>query len=531
VILLAAALLIAGSLPIAAAECTAASYDCAIAHVERQEMAAAIRILEPLVLRDPRNLKALNLLGIALTAAGRVDAADTRFREALKVDGTFYPALKNLAVNAFNRNRITQAQRDFEAVLKLAPGDDVAHLHLGEIRFIRKDCRAALPHYEKSNGRVTQRAEWTLHYATCLVAGARIDQAVALLDGIPATEGAARFDAGVMLGTAGVHAHAARLFGTARKTLPYARRYEAGYNEVLMLLNAGDHQAAARAGEELFAGGTTKGELYNLVARVYLKLGRIKDAYDVLRTATRIEPEVEEHYVDLAMLCLDLENHDLGLEIVDVGLHYRPSSFMLYLQRGVLLAMKAQLSQAEKEFEKARSLAPDRPAPYAALAMIWMQTGQTEKAVQRLREEARVRTKDHVIPYTFAVALVRSGIDPSGPGGLEAVGALRASIRANAEFAPARSQLGRLLLRRDDLDGAIRELEKAIELDPGATAALYNLGQAYNRKGDRQRASELLARVSKLNAQERGDDPDGELKRTVVRIVRDGAAPAPGPAP
>ena len=41
-----------------------------------------------------------------------------------------------------------------------------------------------------------------------------------------------------------------------------------------------------------------------------------------------------------------------------------------------------------------------------------------------------------------------------------------------------RSQLGRLLLRRDDVDGAIRELEKAIELDPGATAALYNLGQA-----------------------------------------------------
>ena len=102
-----------------------------------------------------------------------------------------------------------------------------------------------------------------------------------------------------------------------------------------------------------------KGELYNLVARVYLKLGRIKDAYDALRTATRIEPEVEEHYVDLAMLCLDLENHDLGLEIVDVGLHYRAVSFMLYLQRGVLLAMKAQLSQAEKEFEKARSLAPD----------------------------------------------------------------------------------------------------------------------------------------------------------------------------
>lgn len=529
VIVLTAAYFIASAKPIAAAQCTAAPYDCAIAHIERQEIAAAVRILEPLVRREPRNLKALNLLGIALTAAGRIDAADVRFREALKIHGTFFPALKNLAINAFNRDRLTQAQRDFEAVLKLSPRDEIAHVHLGEIQFIRKDCRAALPHYEKSGARATQTPAWTLHYATCLVAGRRIDDAIALLNTIHESDGASQFDAGVMLARAGAHAEAARFFGAARKTLPYARRYDAGYNQVLMLVNAGDQEAAARAGEELFAAGTTKGELYNLVARAYLKLGRIKDAYDVLRTAARIEPEAEEHYVDLAMLCLDLENHDLGLEIVDVGLHYRPSSFMLYLQRGVLLAMKAQLSQAEKAFETARNLAPERPAPHAALAMIWMQTGQTAKAVERLREEARARTNDHVIPYTFAVALVRSGLDPAGPETLEAVAALRASIRANGDFAPARSQLGRLLLRRGDVNGAIRELEKAVELDARATAALYNLGQAYNRKGDRQRAAELLARVSKLNAQERGDDPDGELKRTVVRIVRDGAAPTTAP--
>jgi tetratricopeptide (TPR) repeat protein len=185
--------------------------------------------------------------------------------------------------------------------------------------------------------------------------------------------------------------------------------------------------------------------------------------------------------------------------------------------------MKAQLGPAEQEFETARRLAPDQPAPYAALAMIWMQTGQTVKAVERLREEAKARPKDHVIAYTFAVAIVRSGIDPGSPESAEAIAALRASIRANPEFSPARSQLGRLLLRSGDPDGAIRELEKAVALDPSATAALYNLGQAYNRKGDKKRAAELLARVSKLNEQERGDDPDGELKRTVVRIVREGA--------
>ena len=73
------------------------------------------------------------------------------------------------------------------------------------------------------------------------------------------------------------------------------------------------------------------------------------------------------------------------------------------------------------------------------------------------------------------------------------------------------------------LDGAIRELETATGLDAGNTAAIYTLAQASRKKGDRTRAGELLARVTKLNAQERGDDPTADLKRTVLRIVREGS--------
>ena len=127
--------------------------------VQQNDSSSAIRVLEPLVKREPANLKALNLLGIALTIAGRIDAADVRFREALKLDPSFHPALKNLAINAFARNRFTQAQRDFEAVLKFSPGDEIAHVHLGEIRFARKDCRAPA-HYEKvgagANSRIVE---------------------------------------------------------------------------------------------------------------------------------------------------------------------------------------------------------------------------------------------------------------------------------------------------------------------------------------------------------------------------------------
>jgi predicted Zn-dependent protease len=513
--------------PEAKASCEAPPYDCAIAHIEKREFTAAVRLLEPLVQSEPRNLKALNLLGIALTGAGKREAANARFREALRIDPAFYPSLKNLAVNQFDAGKAAGAQRDFEAVLKLAPEDEIAHVYLGEIHFAAGRLRTALTHYERSRDRVFVNAGWTLRYGETLLRQGRTADAIAAFDRLPAGDAESRFQAGVVLGRAGAHADAARFFGAVRGT--YREPYAAGYNQALMLVEAGDHDAATGVLEGMIAADAARAELHSLLSRANYGRGRIKDAYDALRTAARLEPETEEHYVDLAMICLDLENHDLGLEIVDVGLHYRPASSMLYLQRGALLAMKAQLGEAEKAFAMARELAPGSPTPHAALAMIWMQTGQTDKAVEMLRKESRTRRNDHIVPYTFAVALVRSGVDPAGPAAVEAIEALRASIRANGDFAPSRSQLGRLLLKRNDVEGAIRELERATALDPEATAALYNLGQAYIKKGDKARAAELLAKVSRLNAEERGDDPDGELKRTVVRIMKDGSALKPGP--
>lgn len=507
-------------------------YDCAVLEVGRHEFQAAIGSLERLLATEPRNLKALNLLGIALTGAGRVDDANARFRAALKLDPAFYPAEKNLAINEFNRGRLAEAERLLVRVLKRAPDDEAAHVHLAEVHFARNERRAALPHYEKSRALAAQSATSLLHFATCLLAEGRKDEALPLLEKLPPTDAASRFQAGLSLGAAGAHAEAARFFASARDGA--ADLYAAGYNQTLMLIEGGDAAGGIVVAEELFQQGMRRAELYNLVSRAYLEAGRLQEAYDALRTAARLEPKAEENYVDLARICLDHENYDLGLEIVDIGLRNRPDSWLLFLLRGVLTAMQGQVAQAEKDFEGARRLAPDQAVPYAALAMAWMQTGQAAKAVEVLRERMRERPADHVVPYILALALIRSGVDPASSEAGEVIAVLRASTGANPDFAPSRMELGRILLKRDDLDGAIQELEKAVALDPQSTGSIYNLAQAYRKKGDRDRAAELLSRVSKLNEQERGDDRDADLKRVVMRLVREGKAPsvpAPGAAP
>jgi tetratricopeptide (TPR) repeat protein len=510
------------------AECGSTPYECALFHVGRREFTAALAQLDRQLAAAPRDLKALNLYGIALTGAGRRDAANARFREALALDPAFSPALKNLGVNEYDAGRYADARAHFTQALRLAPADEVVHLYLGELDYRAKKTATALAHYEKTGTRFAQSPVWTAHYGAALIAAGRSQDALAVLERIPASDPAALFDAGVILGQAGAHTEAARFFGAARKG--YKDPYAAGFNQALMLVEAGDDAGAIRVAQELITEGRAPAELYNLASRALVRAGRIDEAYDALRQATRLEPKAPENYVDLATICVEHDNFDLGLEIVDIGLRELPQSWVLRLQRGVLLAMKGRMPDAEAEFETARRLAPAQAVPYAALGMVWIQGGQTEKAVEVLRAELP-RRKDHVVPYIFAVALLRSGVEAASPAAAEAVSALRTSIRANPSFAPAHAELGRLLLKRDELDPAIAELEKATSLEPASTPALYALSQAYRKKGDTARAQALLSRVSALNAKERGDDPDGELRSAVIRIVREGtAAPRKPPA-
>jgi tetratricopeptide (TPR) repeat protein len=504
------------------ADCGPTPYDCAVAQVTRQDFLAAIASLGEVLRASPRELKALNLLGIALTGAGRIDEANRRFQQALSIDAAFYPALKNLAVNEFTVRQYAQSQRHFEQVLTRAPADEVAHVHVAEIHYQKKQLAIALEHYERAGPRVGQDPTWTLHYARCLLEKGRSKEAVSALGLLSPKDADALFQAGVMLGRGNAPAEAAAFFARARGG--YRDPYAAGYNQVLMLTRSGQAEEAIRVGEALLAEGSRPTELYRLMSEAYLKRGQVKEAYDALRTATRLEPQAEELYLDLAAICLDHDSYDLGLEIVDVGLTHRPDSLALRLQRGVMLAMKSQLAQAEGEFDRAREMAPQAAAPYVALAMAWMQTGRTEKAVEVLRERSGTGTKNAVIPYMLAVALLRSGADPAGSAGEEAVAALEASVRLDPRFPGSRAELGKLLLKRGAVEPAIRQLERAVALDPQSPAPAYALAQAYFKTGAKDRAEKLMAQVSRFNARQREGDPDAELRRVVVRIVREGAA-------
>jgi len=501
-------------------ECARSPYDCALFYVKGQNFQAAIHLLTIELQQSPRNLNALNLLGIALTASGHPEQGNLRFRQALAINPHFYPARKNLAINEFDMKHLTEAEVQLSRVLKDAPRDEITHLYLGEISFARNDFGTAAQNYEQSRHRVSQKPSWMLHYAQSLLEQKDLAQAITVLKLLPPNDAESRFQAGLILGRADAYTQAAELFGSARKR--YSDPYVAGYNQLLMLIKAASYPEAIQLFKELEAEGHPRAELYNVISEAYLKTGHLQEAYDALRRATQIEPQAEDNYVDLASVCLEYEDYPLGKEILDVGIHYIPNSYRLYIQRGVTFVMRGALDAAEQDFETAGKLAPDKSLPYFALGWVWVQSGQTEKAVKVLREKSKLPGIDFLVPYILAVALIHSGAEPGTPAADEAVQAFESSIRLNSNFSHSHAELGKLLFKQGQVDRAINELQAATTLDPGDSGPVYVLAQAYRKKGQKAEADEMLARIAQLHS----DDHNLDVRKELKRLVRQDMAPS-----
>ncbi len=496
---------------VAAAQATGSIYERAAALIQRGESRSAIALLQPRLKEEPRDLKALTLMGMAASAENRREQANMYFRKALALDPQFAPALKNLAINELSANETASAREHFEELLRFTPSDPIAHLAIADISFAAKDFQKAVSNYDRSAELYLRTPASLVNFAQALIAVHEPVRARAVLDKMPAEADApAHFAAGTLLAGLGKYGAAAHEFQRSRG--PGVDEYDAGYNLTLAYMKAGDAAVAVRTGEDLIARGHTRAELYNLLAQAYESTGRTKEAYDALRTAAKIDPADPINYVDLTALCLQHNNYDLALEIADIGVRKAPASDRLHLQRGIVLAMKEQFAGARSEFETALKLAPDKGLPHVALGLILMQMDETAEAVRVLRSRAAAAPNDYLALWFLGEALNRSGALPGMAEDDEARNALTRSVKINPQVAASRILLAKLLARGGQLDAAVKHLDWALALDPHNATATYQLAQVYQKKGDAARARELFAKVSKAKAEDRARFTRGGLQ-------------------
>jgi tetratricopeptide (TPR) repeat protein len=491
----------------------------AVAALRAHHPDAAISVLEPVVKSQPDDYKALTLMGMALSANDANQDAISSFEHALQVRPMYPPALKGLAASEMVLKQHDAAKKHFQQLLTAAPEDPIAHAGLGEIAFAQSNFAEAVQQFERSGSLYRQDSRLLVEYAKANMQLNQTAKATEALNYIPDTADAqVHFEAGTLLASLKNYGSAARQFELA---LPaYPDHYSAGFNLVLARVNAQKYAEAIDAGQKLIADGYRKAELYNLLAEAYEKAGQTKQAYDSLRTATQLEPSEETNYIDLITLCIDHKNYDLASEIAGIGLARLPASERLHVQLGVVLAMKAQLEEAKKQFELAATLAPDRSLPPVALALVSMQMNRPNDAVLQLRNRVRQFPNDYLALWFLGEALNRSGTVPGSPRQKEAVEALQRSVRINPNISQSQELLGKLLARDGNFEEAAVHLERAITLEPENVAAIYQLAQVYSRKGNAPRAKELFAKVSKMKAEDRENFTNRRLQQILRADVR-----------
>jgi tetratricopeptide (TPR) repeat protein len=490
-------------------------YVRAEAFVKQSQWDAGIEILQHILKAEPRNLKALNLLGIALTGKGDLVGANREFQRALRIQPRFYPALQNLAINELTLKDAAAAERHFNAALQLAPHDSVVHAYLGEIAYSRQDYENAATHLSQA-GPLLQQPGTTAHLVRSYLETEKAKAALELLRKLDknALGTKAQFGFGLALAQHELFAEAIPYFELVRQSFPDS--YDAGFNLANCYVQAKQFPKAIEVLRALKEGGHKTAELDNLLGEAYEGNQQVDEAIEALREATLIAPEDENNYIDLSALCIDHEAFDLGLEVLNVGLHYRPQSDRLVFQRGLLYAMQGHFDLADQDFQLASKLAPEKNLSYVGLGVSYMQTGNLPEAVRILRERTKEKPNDSTLQYLLGEALMRSGVSPGDPQFAEAKSAFEQSARLSQTFAPSRVELAKLYLRENRVDEAVALLEKARSLDPKDKAAYSQLAIAYRRQGKPELAAAMLSTLARLNDEDRVKESRGR-----VRLVKE----------
>ncbi len=213
-------------------------------------------------------------------------------------------------------------------------------------------------------------------------------------------------------------------------------------------------------------------------------------------------------------------------------------------ERGIELADRGWLEEAEKEFRKAIELDPAAPHAHENLAAVHVRRGRWREALSEHLRAAELDPAGAASRFGLASFLLSHGLDlavsefreaasldPDLPDvhlelGLaladlgetpEALRELSAAVAAAPEDPVARHELALLLVEQGDDRAAIGHLREAVRLDPSAFEPHLDLGACYARKGFLAESERAYRKAAEL----RPDDPRAPYDLAVLQLQRD----------
>ena len=455
--------------------------------------------------------------GIALALMGRTDEAVQKLARALEIDPSFWVARRELGIVEWHLGRKDEAVRELRQIVKDYPDDEAANSIIGQYEFEHQNYAQALAFFSKAPAQVDTDSRLALMQACALLkTGAQnaADEALERLAARPGLAPDGSFQLAWLLGEAKLYKPAIQVFSS----LPadYPDRFARNYGLALAYFEDGQYPKSIETLKDLQGRGITRPELFSLLGVAEEKAGHTLDAYDAFRKGILANPQDPQNYLNIATLASQHLNYDLAIQILAQGVERIPGSHDLVLSRGIAYTLKAQFTQAQQDYELAIQMAPDDPGSYVALGLSQLEQGNLKDAIGAFRKAGDLGSNDPRPYYFLAEALIQQGVEPETPSFQQASQATEAALSLDPNFAYAYLDRAKLALRAQEIDQAIRDLERARSLDPKSRTIAYLLAQMYQRRGEKEKANSLFRTVKESSDSEARQFREDSLTQALV---------------
>ena len=211
--------------------------------------------------------------------------------------------------------------------------------------------------------------------------------------------------------------------------------------------------------------------------------------------ATQWDFEVHQHGNRLARAFRTFRE-GLGREAADLYhdiVQPRETPLMAHVNRGIRHDEHGRHELAVEEFLGAKALDAENVENLAHLATAYGALSRFVEADVVIERAARLDSGNVEVRVAGAILAFRKGLYNTAEVQLKGI------CEGHPTHGPAHFYRGEALNRLGRVDEALETMERTIQLQPGNWRAYHTLGVLFDRKNDRERASEMYRHARELN--------------------------------
>jgi len=428
----------------------------------------ALRLTRSAIAQSPNDPELLTMQGIALAGLGNDRDALASYDAALKFAPNYLPALEGAAQIEYNSGS-ERAEVLLNRVLAISPNDATSHAMLGVLAYKKHDCNAAIGDFEAAGETAMSQPAALEEFGFCLVRANRLTDAEKVYETLVSISPTPR---------ARIHLAAAQFLDNQPK-------------DALTTL------------EPILQQNEPDAEALDIASKAAEKLGETPRAVQLLRQAIVRNPNNADYYLDFATIAFDHSSFQVGIDMLNVGIHRLPKSAPLYLARGILHIQLAEYGEGEADFAAADRLDPRQSFSSESQTLAKIQETGAADALTSVRAQLKSHPNDPVLLYLFADSVEQNGANPGTADFQSALRAVQRSIELRPDLQLARDLLAKLYYENGQFAAAIEQCRISLRSNPSDQEALYRLIQSLRKTGKTPEIPDLLKRLATLRQKER----------------------------